>query len=191
MNRFFLSSLLFALVFGSGASLAVISSNQQNELTAGIASGDGAAVTLITNRILSGELSSADTVTLESLAASLADAGYRDAAGGLLVRAAELIDAPGSDTERETLVRIAQALQALNLRSSAQSVVSRGIQVTGKSQSDGLNAQSYQLLGDLAFEKGDLDAAADAYASASSSQLASVPTELLVRQIKLAAIQGN
>jgi len=191
MTRFFSSSLLFSIVLGSGAALAAISPGQQVALQESLEAGDGAGVTLATNRILSSGLSANDVGALEQIAASLSEAGYRDAAGGILVRAAELVDAPNTESDRETLVRIAEALQAINLRSTAQTVATRGIKVTGKSQSDQLNAQGYQLLGDLAFENGDLDAASEAYANASASQTASLPTDLLVRQIKLAASQGN
>ena len=191
MARFISLTLFFMLALCGEASLAAIPSNQQSALISSIEAGDGAGVTLAANRILAGGLSSSDVASLELIAASLSAAGYRDAAGGLLVRAAELIDAPSSESDREALVRIAEALQALNLRSTAQAVATRGIKVIGKSQADNLNAQGFQLLGDLAFETGDLDAANEAYSNASASQSASVPTELLVRQLKLAAKLQN
>lgn len=190
--RRFLSPLFLIVVFlSSSPALAAINPSSEDLLASSIASGDGASVTLASNQILEGSLSRTDVPELERLASSLADAGYRDAAGGLLVRAAELIDNPTTDGERESIVRIASALQAVNLRSTAQTIATRGIKVTGKSQTDALNAQGFQLLGDIAFENGDLTAAAEAYASASASQSASVPTDLLVRQIKLVAKQGR
>ena len=189
MIRFHTPVLATTMLLSSMAVHAAIPSGDRAALTASINAGDGSAVTLSVNRILSSGLEKRDGPALETLASTLGDAGYRDAAGGLLVRAAELIDVPSSESEREAMVRIAEALQALNLRTVAQSVATRGIKVTGKSEADALNANGYQLLGDLSFENGDLAAATEAYASASASVAGAVPTDLLVKELKLSAKQ--
>ena len=74
----------------------------------------------------------------------------------LLSKAAELLDAPQTSSDRATLLRIGASLQALNLRSQAAGILTRGIRITGKDAADSLNAAGFQSLGDLAFETGDL-----------------------------------
>ena len=107
MIRFYTPVLATTMLLSSMAVHAAIPSGDRAALTANINAGDGPAVTLSVNRILSSSLDKRDGPVLETLASTLGDAGYRDAAGGLLVRAAELIDVPSSESEREAVVRIA------------------------------------------------------------------------------------
>ena len=135
-----------------------------------------------------------DVPLLESLAAEYAAADMRDLAGAFLSRAAELLDAPANESERQTLMRIGASLQDLNLRSQAGQVLMRGIRITGKDKADALNASGYQTVGDLAFETGDLDEADTAYQSAMLSLQAKDyegRARLISRQLKLASAQGD
>ncbi|MGB1343515.1 MAG: CHAT domain-containing protein [Pseudomonadales bacterium] len=129
-----------------------------------------------------------DAAALINIANLYADYGLRDQAAALLMRAAELIDAPSSDTDRRALLDIGNALQALNLRSNASTVVNRGIKIMGKDTSDALNAQGFVALGDMAFETGDESGALIAYVNAESAM--DSPSDdgmidLKVKQIKL------
>jgi CHAT domain-containing protein len=140
------------------------------------------------------QLATDDVSTLETLAGRFTTAGLRDQAGTLLTKAAELLDAPQTSSDRETLLRIGASLQALNLRSQAVGVLSRGIRITGKDSADRLNAAGFQSLGDLAFETGDLEAADSAYTNSESALQADdlqARAALVVRQIKLAVARAD
>ena len=172
--------------------LGAIPTKSLRDLDRALEASDGAAITIATNRIVSGSLTERDVDALQSKAQTLGDAGYRDAAGALLVRAAELLGDAVSEADRERVIDIAQALRGLNLRTTASSVASRGIKVTGKMSDSALNAASYQLQGDIAYETGDFDGADEAYAQ---SEAAATTTEarvdLLSKRIKLAAIGAS
>ena len=138
-------------------------------------------------------LTGTDAPELISIANVYADAGLRDQASALLMRAAELIDAPNSERDRQALLDIGDSLQALNLRSKAATVVTRGIKIMGKDASDALNAQGFVALGDLAFETGDESGALIAYNSAELAMddlTGDAIIDLKVRQIKLFS-RGN
>ena len=138
-------------------------------------------------------LTGTDAPELISIANVYADAGLRDQASALLMRAAELIDAPNSERDRQALLDIGDSLQALNLRSQAATVVTRGIKIMGKDASDALNAQGFVALGDLAFETGDESGALIAYNNAELAMddlMGEAIIDLKVRQIKLFS-RGN
>jgi len=187
--------LAFSLALLAATAQGAVSERLQRGIESDLASGlyqsaEIKGLELLERSVLKPE----DAPALEALAAAFAQADMRDLAGALLSRAAELLDAPSTDTDRATLMRIGESLQALNLRSQAGQVLMRGIRITGKDKADAMNAAGYQSVGDLAFETGDLAAAQSAYESAEASLDANrfdARAALLSRQIKLATAQGD
>jgi len=190
MPFFMRLGLLWLLSAFCSASFASIPVGRINAINAQLAAGqyqaaEKAALVLLETQPLSTD----DVSTLETLAGGFTAAGLRDQAGTLLSKAAELLDAPQTSSDRATLLRIGASLQALNLRSQAAGILTRGIRITGKDAADSLNAAGFQSLGDLAFETGDLEAADSAYTNSETALEANdlqARAALLVRQIKLA-----
>ena len=190
MPFFMRLGLLWLLSAFCSASFASIPAGRINAINAQLTAGQYQAAEKATLVLLeSQQLSTDDVNTLEALASGFTAAGLRDQAGTLLSKAAELLGAPQTSSDRATLLRIGASLQALNLRSQAAGILTRGIRITGKDAADSLNAAGFQSLGDLAFETGDLEAADSAYTNSETALEADdlqARAALLVRQIKLA-----
>ncbi|MDG1115225.1 MAG: hypothetical protein P8N63_15760, partial [Pseudomonadales bacterium] len=131
MPFFMRLGLLWLLSAFCSASFASIPVGRINAINAQLAAGQyQAAEKSVLTLLDAQQLATDDVIALETLAGGFSAAGLRDQAGTLLSKAAELLHAPQTSSDRATLLRIGASLQALNLRSQAVGILTRGIRIT-------------------------------------------------------------